>query len=190
MYSDGWAFFAAKYGRDYTLDPFKWQWTTAALGAAAQAQFTINMSADCWNAIVGIRHMASIAFVAGAIGSGEFTLQLSYESRDMQNGAINGMLWGTPIYIDPTADFSVSAPGITLPYPKFIPPGGVLTGVIVNGTVANNIIRIVFDTVKMFKKRPDAEAPTPISDRAKAIGRKIQEETLNEIRELNRRLSK
>lgn len=170
MYSDSWGYFEAKWGRDYSLDPFEYHFTGEATKAAgAQEAFTVNLASDCWHALVGFRHFSSVAFAAGAALTSEFTLTLTVENRDLQDGPILSYLYGMPV-VTPGATLNIAQCYTSLPWPKYIRPGGNIQGVIVHGTVANTIIRLVFDTIKMFAKMPDAEPPLrPRSLRADSI---------------------
>lgn len=164
MYASSWGYLDAKWGKYYTLEPFKYQFTSDALAAAGQQPIIIQMASDCWHAIVGLIHYASTA----AFATGDFTLTLTIENRDLQDGAIFSHLYGTP-YINMAATNYITTHPISFPFPKYVRPGGNIQGIITNGGVANNIVRLVLDCVKLFPKMKDAEPPRPMSDRARSL---------------------
>ncbi len=159
MYNESWGFWLSAFGKYYTPSPFKYGYTNpVALAAGAQQQFQITVTGDATVCICGIRHVGSTA--AWAAVTGDFTLVLSVEDRELQNQPIDGWLYGSSIYA--LANTEMLQESLTFPF--FIDPSGTLTGTIVNGALANAFIHIVFDCVKLFPRPeiPEAQRMKPL----------------------------
>lgn len=164
--SNAWAALYARWGNDYTLDPFFHRWNSEALAANAQINYSINTAGDCWTAICAVSHIGATAALAAY---GPFQLTIQVDSRDIQDGAIESYLYGSHV----TALANLVMPDMVFPIPKFVRPGGTISGIIINSNTANNIIRLMFHCVKFFDFLPDAHPPRgpTRSDRARVLDR-------------------
>lgn len=159
MYNESWSFWLAAFGKYYTPSPFLIGYTNpAVLAAGATQQFTREIAGDATVAICGVRHVGSTA--AWAAVTGDFTLRLSVESRELENQAIDSFLYGNAIYALANAQMLQT----TFTFPYFVDPGGTINGTIVNGALANAFIHIVFDCVKLFPRSdvPEAKQMRPL----------------------------
>lgn len=150
-FSLAWGFLSARYGRFFVLKPYYYQYQSPALAAAAQDQNTIRCIGEGYSLILGISHMAGVAPAVGVIGqTGDFTLQVSVENKELQNGAIISPLYGSMVYSNVLANSQLAFTGATLPYPEGVKSGGYIRFTIINGGVANNIVRLVFHSVILY----------------------------------------
>lgn len=152
-FTQSWPWLSHRYSKYYYLLPYYYRFNSAALAVNAQANTTLRAIGSATSMVMGVTHHASTAIAAGAWTSGDFSMALSVEDRDLQDGPIQGTLYGSGIYTQANLDI---LQGVTFPYPTTIQKGGYLRVVLTNGTVANNIIRLVFHSV-LLRPKGDVE---------------------------------
>ncbi len=170
MYNESWGFWISTFGKYFIPKQFKHHWDTIALTPGQQSAINIQTAGNCHTAICGLRHFI-VPPTPTAPPAGDylidFTLTLSIDNNDLQDGAINSGLYGNGIYPFETLPATASVfqlqpnmPAESFTFPEFIDPGGSIQGQITNGLVSGTMIHLVFDCVKLFPRPEVPEAKT------------------------------
>jgi hypothetical protein len=158
------------YGDNFWLSPFYYPKNHGPLDPGESVEDEVKFQGDAFSMWVGFKHMCAVAPVVGLQGqSGEFTIQLSLEDRNLSDGALDSRIFGESIFNNALAN-STSTGQVqdTFPCQVSVKPGGYLKYTLVNGTLADALIVLHFVTVK-FYPRPGVSAKVIESERQRIL---------------------